>query len=71
MSSLKVVKKRNMETKELIKYELPNWVEFISIGWMQDIIAYYYGKKVNRKWHRYLKRQAREKYLEDLLTQKP
>lgn len=51
-----------MTPEELIKYELPNIAEFVSINWLQNIIAWYYGKKVSRKWERYKLRKIRERY---------
>jgi len=52
-----------MEKKEILKYEAPFIAEFISIGWMQDVIARYIAWKVNRKWKRYLYREDREKWV--------
>ena len=54
-----------MTPEELLKYELPTWVEFCSIGWIQSIIAYIYGKRTMRKWYRYKKRKAREEWIVD------
>lgn len=51
-----------MKPEELIKYELPTIAEFVSIGWLQNIIAWYYAKKINRKWARYQKRIARDEW---------
>lgn len=53
---------------ELLKYELPSWTELCSIKWIQSIIAWYYSKKVNRKFKRYQKRLAREKFFTELLN---
>jgi hypothetical protein len=55
-----------MEKKEILKYEAPFIAEFISIGWMQDVIARYIAWKVNRKWKRYLYREDRENGLESI-----
>jgi len=52
-----------MKKEELIKYELPSLAEFVSIGWLQTIIAWYYAKKVNRKFARYEKRLKREDWI--------
>lgn len=58
-----------MKIEQLIKYELPEWVEYCSIDWVKNIIAWYYSKKVKRKWYRYQKRLAREKYLQSITKQ--
>jgi hypothetical protein len=52
-----------MTPEELIKYELPSFAEFISIGWMQTILGWYYGRKVRRKIRRYNKRLKREEFI--------
>lgn len=52
-----------MDKEELIKYEMPIIAEFISIGWLQTLLAWYIGNKVNRKLRRYSKRLAREAFL--------
>ena len=54
-----------MTPQELLKYELPSWTELCSVKWIQSVLAWYYAKKVNRKWYRYQKRLTREKYLRD------
>jgi hypothetical protein len=53
-----------MTPEKLLKYELPSWVEHCSIGWIQTVVGYYYGKKTMRKWYRYQKRLAREKWIQ-------
>lgn len=52
-----------MTTEELIKYEMPTAFEFISVGWMQNIAAWYIGHKVNRKIRRYNQRLKREEFI--------
>lgn len=52
-----------MTPEKLIRYELPSWTEYCSIGWVQSIIAWYYGKKTMRKWYRYQNRLKREVWL--------
>lgn len=59
-----------MNKEELIQYELPGIAEYISIDWLQTIIARYSSWKINRKLRRYYKRKDREKYIRDLLTTK-
>ncbi len=54
-----------MNPIELIKYELPRWIESCSNKYIQNVVAWYYGKKVNRKWRNYLERCSREKYLKE------
>ena len=54
-----------MKPEELLKYELSSIAEFCSIGWMQSVLAWWYAKKVNRKWKRYNVRLNREKYLRE------
>lgn len=57
-----------MKKDELIIYELPSWAELCSIGWVQSLIAFWYARKVNRKFIRYQKRLARAKFFSDLLS---
>lgn len=45
------------QLKELILYELPFFAEYISIGFIQNIIAWYIAKKVQRKYNKYLLRK--------------
>jgi len=53
-------KKNNIR---VIGTELRGDVEGIkAYGWMQSIIAWYYSKKVNRKWNRYQKRLQRARF---------
>lgn len=56
-----------MDTEKLLKYELPSWVEFISIDWMQTVIARYYAWKVGRKIKRYNLRLKREAFIRSVL----
>jgi hypothetical protein len=48
---------------ELIAYELPWYADFVSIGWLQDIIARRVARKVRRKFGRYLLRELRHETL--------
>ena len=52
-----------MTPEKLIEYELSSFAEYVSISWMQTIIGWWYAQKVNRKWARYVVRQARKEYL--------
>jgi len=52
-----------MNTKELLKYEMPSIAEYCSIGWIQNIIAWCTAKKINRKTRRYNARLAREAFV--------
>jgi hypothetical protein len=52
-----------MNRKQLLTYELPSISEYISFGWGQSIIAYFVGRKINRKLKRYNKRLEREKFV--------
>jgi hypothetical protein len=54
-----------MKPEELLKYEMPLWIDNISINWMQDIVAWYYSKKVNKKIKRLNHRNWRENYLRE------
>lgn len=54
-----------MKKEELIVYELPSISEYISIEFLQNMIARYTARKVNRKWSRYEKRKDRELFLSD------
>ena len=56
-----------MTPQELIKYELPSYTEYCSIGWIQKIIARYYGKKVSRKYARYKIRLQREEFFKSII----
>lgn len=55
-----------MEKIDLVKYELPTWVEFISNDWLQSIIARHYANKVNKKVARYNYRNDREAFFKNL-----
>ena len=57
----------DMTPQELIKYELPSYTEYVSIGWLQNIIARYYCKKVNKKYARYKMRLQREKFIKSII----
>lgn len=52
-----------MNKEELLVYEMPAIAEFVSIGWMQTIIAKYVAWKVNRKVERYNYRARRKALL--------
>lgn len=52
-----------MNEEELLKYELPSISEYISIGWMQEIIARLTANRINRKLRRYKKRKEREEFI--------
>ena len=56
-----------MKKEELLKYEMPSIAEYISIAWMQKIVARYCAWKINRKWRRYENRQKREKFLKGFM----
>ena len=51
-----------MKKEELILYESPTIAEFISLDWLQEIIAKYLAWKINRKWARYQYRLARHEF---------
>ena len=53
---------------ELFTYELPTWVEFISIDFLQKIIAWYYVRKTKKKIQRYVLRKERAERLKNLPT---
>lgn len=46
-----------MSIKELLLYEMPTIGEYISIKWIQDIIARYLAWNTQRKYDRYLRRK--------------
>ncbi len=52
-----------MEKEELLKYEMPSIAEFVSVGFLQTILARYTAWKINKKWARYVARQEREKWI--------
>ena len=54
--------------EELLEYEMPTYVEFISIGWMQTVIAWFVAQRVNRKIARWNKRQERKAFIKNYLT---
>lgn len=49
----------------LLIYELPTMAEFISVGWMQQIIANHLAHKINRKMKRYNNRPFRKAELRE------
>jgi hypothetical protein len=52
-----------MDKQKLLTYECPTISEYISVDWMQTIIARYVAWKVNKKIRRYNKRIERMKFL--------
>lgn len=42
----------------IILYEMPSFADYVSFSWMQDLVARYIAKTVNRKMRRYEKRIA-------------
>jgi len=60
-----------MDKKELIIYEMPSIAEFISIGWIQTIVAKYVAWKVNRKMARYAGRLIREQFINSFRPSEP
>lgn len=57
-----------MNTNKMIKYEMPWIAEFISINWLQDVVARYVAFKVSRKIKRYNHRIEREKWVKQLIS---
>ncbi len=55
-----------MNKKELVVYEAPSITEFISWGWLQDLMARYIAWTVNRKWDRYQYRLRRNEMMQRL-----
>jgi hypothetical protein len=53
-----------MKKEDLTVYEVPSIAEYVSISWMQDIIARYTAWRVNTKWNRYVRRLERQKFIE-------
>jgi hypothetical protein len=55
-----------LEQKEfLIVYEMPLWYEFISVRWIQNLLARMIAFKINRKLARYNERVERKKWLKE------
>lgn len=54
-----------MNSQELLKYEMPGYVEYISWNWLQNIIAKRMAKKVSYKIARYNMRKHREQWLKE------
>lgn len=50
---------------ELLKYEIPLICDAISIKWIQNIIAWFYCKRINKKYRVYLERIDREIFLKN------
>jgi len=59
MGRLKVI------IEDLVRYETPVIAEFISTGWIQDILAKHLARKVSRKIARYNKRIDRDNFLKE------
>jgi hypothetical protein len=55
-----------MDRTKLIEYELPSITEKVSIGWLQNVIAKYTARRVNRKIKRYNLRQERKEFVNKL-----
>lgn len=51
---------------DLLTYEAPSIGEWISIDWIQNIIARYLARKINRKIKRYNARIKREQYIRSI-----
>lgn len=47
-----------MTVKELVKYDMPTYYEFVPFNWMQEILAKRLAKRVCRKIKRYDARVA-------------
>lgn len=52
-----------LDKESLLLYEAPAITEFISIGWMQTLLAKWLAWKVSRKIDRWNKRIDRANYL--------
>jgi len=52
-----------MDIDKLLKYEMWSIAEWVSWGWLQNIIAKLVAIKINRKLRRYNKRIEREKFV--------
>ena len=55
-----------MKKEDLVIYEAPTITEFISWGWLQDLVARYIAWTVNRKWDRYQYRLRRNELMQRL-----
>ncbi len=55
--------KEKIKIEDLLAYEMYSISEWVSIGWMQTILARLLAWKVNRKIARYNKRLAREDWI--------
>jgi len=55
--------KRNLTPRDLIMYEMPLIAEFISINWLQNILAKYTAHKVTKKMARFNKRVDRKELI--------
>ena len=53
----------NINKEELLKYELPAITEYVSIKWIQTLIARFTAYRVNKKIFRYRMRIKREEFL--------
>jgi hypothetical protein len=54
-----------LNIKEILDYEVSSswWASKLSSNWMQELAAWYFAKKVNRKYIRYLKSKDFEKFM--------
>lgn len=50
-----------MNKIEILMYEIPWYAEYVSWGWLQNIISKRVADKVNRKYARYERRKIRER----------
>lgn len=62
--------------EQIVEYELraAPWVGWVSIGWMQEVVAWYFIRKAKRKYASYivsLDEQARVKARAAILGSKP
>lgn len=60
-----------MTKEELLEYEMPSIAEYVSIGWLQTILARYTAKTVNRKVARWNRRQERKEFIRRFLSNTP
>lgn len=59
-----------MNKTELLTYEAPFISEYVSIGWIQTILARYLAWKINRKLARYEKRLERVRFIKSNVVNK-
>lgn len=59
----------SMTLNDILKYEVhSNWLTpYVFFGWGQDMLGWYIGKKVNRKYKRYLRSiEIRNQFIKNL-----